>query len=414
MCLQKKMLLNKIYKKFYILLIYILLIYPILIILIFLRIFFRFNIIELETRAIGHFSLPVEIFLCEILNKKVNSKTFYIWFPNRKISNYFLYKKWSKIIFIGPRVILEKIFDLSNKYSFLKFLFLSEYRHWKTADYTICNWQISDIHNVLEKSSPRITFSEEEDISGKNFLKKIGFEKNKYICFFSRTSDYRSIMSNSPGNEPDNMRNSSIYTQLKGIENICKKDFAAIRMSKYDLNNPLNSKNPRIYDYAYSDHKSDFLDIYLLFHCNYMVSTSSGIDLVPKINRKKVLSLNFVDIALSYHLNYTPIILPKKIINFTSKKNVPFREVFKKDLLNPGNTKKKLNDLGYDYLDNSENEIYNAINEMHEHVINKSVLNHDELNNKFWDLYEDFYLHRRPKNTFVSKNFLMEYRDLLN
>ena len=400
------MILKKIYKKFYIFFIYILLIYPILIVLLFLRIFFRFNIIELETRKIGHFSLSVEIFLCEVLNKKVNNKIFYIWFPNREISNNFLFKKWSEIIYIGPRIILEKIFNLSNKYSLLGNLFLSEYRHWKTPDNIIGNWQTSDIHNVLEISKPRISFSNSEEQLGLKFLKNIGFENKKYMCFFSRTSCYH--------NDPPSIRNASIYTQLKSIEEICKKDFAAIRMSKLDLNNPLNSKNPRIYDYAYSDNKSDFLDIYLLFHCSYMVSTSSGIDSIPKINRKKVLYLNFVDIAHSYLLNYTPIILPKKIINFISKKIVPFREVFKKDLLNPHNTKKKLNDLGYDYLDNSENEIYNAINEMHEHVINKSVLNHDELNNKFWDLYEDFYLHRRPKNTFVSKNFLMEYKDLLN
>lgn len=381
-------------------------IYPILIVLLFLRIFFRFNIIELETRKIGHFSLSVEIFLCEVLNKKVNNKIFYIWFPNREISNNFLFKKWSEIIYLGPRIILEKIFNLSNKYSLLGNLFLSEYRHWKTPDNIIGNWQTSDIHNVLEISKPRISFSNSEEQLGLKFLKNIGFENKKYMCFFSRTSCYH--------NDPPTIRNASIYTQLKGIEEICKKDFAAIRMSRLDLNNPLNSKNPRIYDYAYSDNKSDFLDIYLLFHCSYMVSTSSGIDLIPKINRKKVLSLNFVDIALSYLLNYTPIILPKKIINFISKKIVPFREVFKKDLLNPHNTKKKLNDLGYDYLDNSENEIYSAINEMHEHIIKKSELNHNELNNKFWDLYEDFYLHRRPKNTFVSKNFLMEYKDLLN
>jgi len=400
------MVLKKIYKKFYIFFIYILLIYPILIVLLFLRIFFRFNIIELETRKIGHFSLSVEIFLCEVLNKKVNNKIFYIWFPNREISNNFLFKKWSEIIYLGPRIILEKIFNLSNKYSLLGNLFLSEYRHWKTPDNIIGNWQTSDIHNVLEISKPRISFSNSEEQLGLKFLKNIGFENKKYMCFFSRTSCYH--------NDPPTIRNASIYTQLKGIEEICKKDFAAIRMSRLDLNNPLNSKNPRIYDYAYSDNKSDFLDIYLLFHCSYMVSTSSGIDLIPKINRKKVLSLNFVDIALSYLLNYTPIILPKKIINFISKKIVPFREVFKKDLLNPHNTKKKLNDLGYDYLDNSENEIYSAINEMHEHIINKSELNHNELNNKFWDLYEDFYLHRRPKNTFVSKNFLMEYKDLLN
>ena len=103
------MILKILFKKIYFFLIYTLVIIPILLILIFLRVFLRFNIIELETRAIGHFSLPVEIFLCEIFKKKVDDKKFYIWFPNRKITNYFLYKKWSELIFIGPRIIFEKI-----------------------------------------------------------------------------------------------------------------------------------------------------------------------------------------------------------------------------------------------------------------------------------------------------------------
>ena len=404
------MTLKILFKKIYFFLIYILVIIPILLVLLFLRVFFRFNIIELETRAIGHFSLSVEIFLCEILKKKVDDKKFYIWFPNRKISNNFLYKKWSELIFIGPRIIFEKIFYLSNKFNFLGKLFLSEYRHWAKYD----NWQTVDIHNILENSKPRILFSSSEEQSGQKFLETINFKKNKYICFFSRTSDYRSVMSNSLGNEPPSIRNSSIYTQLKGIENICKKDFAAIRMSKFDLNNPLNSKNPRIYDYAYSDHKSDFLDIYLLFNCSYMISTMSGIDLVPKINRKKVLLINYVDIPALYQLNYTPILLPKKIIDMNSKKFLSYKEVFKKNLMHAHITKEYLNNLGYDYVDNSEIEIFNAINEMHEHIIKKKPLKNCDLNNKFWTLYEDHYNKPRPKNTFISEDFLIKNTDLFN
>ena len=379
---------------------------PILCMLLLLRIFFKFNIVELETRKIGHFSMPVEVFLCEISKKKVNDQIFYIWFSNKIISNSFLYKKWSEIINIGPRFILEKVFNLVNKSSFLEKLFLSEYRHWKNADNNIDYWQISDIHDVLEISSPRILFSNQENLLGQKFLKNIGFENKRFICFFSRTSDYY--------NEPPSIRNGSIYTQLKGIEEICKKGFAAIRMSRLDKNNPLYNKNPNIYDYAYGNYKSDFLDIYLMFSCSYMVSTSSGIDLIAKINRKKVLLVNYTDIPTSCHQNHSPIILPKKIIDSNSKKIISYKEVFKKNLLSAGMSKKILNDLGYDYLDNSENEIYNAINEMHEHIVNKSQLNHFELNNKFWDLYEDFYFLPRPKKTFISKSFLIEYKDLLN
>lgn len=396
------MILKKVSKKVYIFFFYIFLIFPILIILFFFRIFIKINIVELETRAIGHFSLPVEIFLSEIKKKKIDNKIFLIWFPNRKISNYFLYKKWSELIYIGPRIIFEKIFNLSHKFKFLSKLFLSEYRHWKKYD----DWQTMDIHNVLENSKPNIIFSKNEELLGQKFLENLNFEKNKYICFFSRTSDYR--------NEPPSIRNSSIYSQLKGIENICEKGFSAIRMSKLDKNNPLNTKNSKIFDYAYSNYRTDFLDIFLLFNCRYMVSTMSGIDLVPKINRKKVLLINYVDISSLYQLSYTPIILPKKILNIITKKVLPYEEVFKKNLMNALITRDQLQKLGYDYLDNSEIEIFNAINEMHMHVVNKNSLKNSSLNEKFWSLYERYYFKKRPKNTFISSNFLEKNSELLN
>ena len=145
-----------------------------------------------------------------------------------------------------------------------------------------------------------------------------------------------------------------------------------------------------------------------------MISTMSGIDLVPKINRKKVLLINYVDIPALYQLNYTPILLPKKIIDRNSKKFLSYKEVFKKNLMHAHITKEYLNNLGYDYLDNSEIEIFNAINEMHDHIINKNILKNFDLNDKFWTLYEKYYFKQRPKNTFISKDFLIRNKDLLN
>ena len=68
------MILKKVSRKIYVFFLYFFLIFPILIILFFLRIFVKINIVELETRAIGHFSLPVEIFLSEIKKKKIDDK----------------------------------------------------------------------------------------------------------------------------------------------------------------------------------------------------------------------------------------------------------------------------------------------------------------------------------------------------
>ena len=41
---------------------------PFLFLLILFRFFFKIKIVEIETRAIGHYAATMEIFLCEIIN----------------------------------------------------------------------------------------------------------------------------------------------------------------------------------------------------------------------------------------------------------------------------------------------------------------------------------------------------------
>ncbi len=69
---------------------------PFLILLVIFRFFYKIKIIEIETRAIGHYALPIEIFLCEIINEIHDKNCIYIAFRNKFIANNFLYKKIKK------------------------------------------------------------------------------------------------------------------------------------------------------------------------------------------------------------------------------------------------------------------------------------------------------------------------------
>ena len=390
------------FKNFIYCLIYYALFSPLFLLILIFRLFFKFRVVELESRAIGHFSLPVEIFLCEIKLGIHGNKEKLFWFCNKKVSNKFLLKKWNNLCFVGPRILLEKIFKLSNNIKIFENLFLSQYRHWSKTD----DWQAIDIHDVLSRTDPMIKFTK-----GEHDLAEISFQKiflqmpKKYICFFSRSHHYR-------GGEPC-IRDSSIYTQLKGINRVCEDNLYALRVSKLDKGSPINANNKRIFDYAYSDQKSDFLDIYLLFHCSYMVSTGSGIEEVPKLNRKKILLVDYCDAPAMHRLVLVPIILPKKIINLRTRNLVGYGEIFKKNLLQPKATHASLGLLGYDYLDNTEDEIEKAIMEMHSLAVYGKQLEKNSLNDKFWILYEKHYQKSRPKNTFVSPSFLEGNQDLI-
>ena len=51
---------------------------------------------------------------------------------------------------------------------------------------------------------------------------------------------------------------------------------------------PLKSSNPKVIDYANSDMRNEFMDIYLSAMCNFFMSMGSGIDGVPIIFRRPI------------------------------------------------------------------------------------------------------------------------------
>jgi len=71
--------------------------------------FFGINlrINELETRAIGHFTKNIEIYLLSQREKKFDNGKKYIdiWFRNSKIANSFLYNQWKRYIRVGPPIL---------------------------------------------------------------------------------------------------------------------------------------------------------------------------------------------------------------------------------------------------------------------------------------------------------------------
>ena len=358
---------------------------PIIFFIIILRFFFKIQIIEIETRAIGHMSLPIEVYLSEISNK-VHKKGICFAFKNSTIANKFLYKKIKKKFFVLPTIIVKPIYVFFNNkliYGLIGKKFISDFRHWrKRKNHNFGTWQEQDIHYVLPKTQPSISFNENETILGKNLLSKVGIDllNDKYICIHHRTPHYffkKKIINEFRYNLRD-LRNENY---LKTFEYLSSNNLKVVsmgeKMNKKNLDGAIYYNNENI--------KSDFLDIFLLFNCKFMISDGSGISNVVLLNRKKRLYINFAQIfsiSLSDSL-YTPFILPKKFKKINSNEYLPYSEVLKKGLSELTYID-ELNKLGYDIEDNSEDEIFNATKEMNFYLENNDYLNYDSsLEKKF-------------------------------
>ncbi len=390
------------YKNFFIWFFLYLFSLPFLFIMITLYPFIKIRINELETRSIGHFSVPVEIFINElILNIHKEKRTIHLWFTNKKISNYFLFKKWKEHLFILPRFFLKPIFRIIMKFEFLSFL-KSPYRHWQDIEKNK-NWQVVDKYKVLKKTKPVISFTNIEKKKLNNYLSKYNI-KNKYICFMSRSERYLG--------DSRSTRDSEIINLQKALIKFCKiYKLKAIRMGAKN-EKKLTIKSPYIIDYCVSKHKSDQLDILLPFYCDFFIGSATGLTLLPILNRKKICYVNFYDFQniLITTQNMINWILPKKIMNLSNKKYLTYSEIIQKKF-NEILYEKDLNNLGYISVENSVSEIFNMLIEFSK-TKNNNYKKKTKLQKKFWKTFKKYYQFE-PNNSKVSDKFLNNNKILI-
>ena len=389
----------------------IIMLFPVIVFIICIYPIIKIKIFLIETRAIGHFTLPMEIFLSELkLKKSQEKRTFYIWFPNKVISNRFLFEKWKEIISIFPRIIFEPIFYFFRKIPY-GIYFLIPTRHW--TEYHSWKKQNNhhDICNVLNKTKPNIIFSDKEIQEGNDYLKKYGLTNlDKYICIAFRNPSYyrnQKIINNFKYS----IRDSNFNNMTKAVEFLLKKNYKIFSLGE---KNTVQKYPTEIIQYNNSAYKNNFLDIFLPFHCSYFISSATGIDSVARLNRKKRFILNFSQISFLWSLEDVDLFIPKKFKSLSTGKFIPYSEVLKLNL-SQYHYLSDLNKDGYDCVSNSEEEIFSAIKEIDFFYKKKKHLDDgmDYLNKKFRLIYKD-YCGYEIKRVKICNSFLKINKDLIN
>ena len=257
---------------------------PLILLIILVYPLIKIKFFELETRALGHLSRPVEIFLSEIkLNIHSTNNTIYICFTNKFISNIFLLKKWKENFLVLPRILIQPIFLFFRKVPFGNY-FLAPYRHWTDYNSWRKPWQDIDIYNVLSRSNPNIKFSINEIEEGRNYLKKNGLSiSDNFICLIFRNPYYYYNKKIIPTIK-FSLRDTNLDSFAKAAEYLEKKNYKIFNMGEENF---FEKKIKQVIYYNNSKDKNDFLDIFLPFFSKFTLSTGTGVDCIPDLNRKK-------------------------------------------------------------------------------------------------------------------------------
>lgn len=338
---------------------------------------YHFEFYGIKASRIGHLSVEIEVALQTFYEaRKTRSRLifFFVDLQQNEVANSFLYKKWKQVLTIGPSRLLGRITEIQGYFPFLK--------------YNILNCEsLSVDYRVLDRSKPSISFTESELIQGRQLLTLLGIkEDSKFVCLAARDSEY--LRKSFP--DYDFSYHDYRDTNIEDFQDMChflaQKGYHVLRMGKF-VSSTLVCHDEKVIDYANSNLQSDFADVFLFAHCEFIISTSTGMDRLGVLFRKPIGLVNLPLPQEGEFLGDTlKLVMYKDVIDSTSKERL---SVFDSRPFQARRSPHVIDDflsLGIEYRCNSPQELTSFSQEMIMLLQSKAC---DLMN---LEIYEDRYL----------------------
>jgi len=166
------------------------------------------------------------------------------------------------------------------------------------------------------RSGMSLCFSPEENSTGWRYLEKNKIVKReKFVCLLVRDGAYSRQTFGKRNHSRDtsyhNYRDSDISAYVGTAEHLAEQGYVVFRMGKH-MEKPLPSKHPNVIDYAFSDDRSDLLDIWLMSNCHFCITTGTGLDAIAVIFKRPTVYVNFLPLGDLWSSHYC-ITVPKKL-----------------------------------------------------------------------------------------------------
>ncbi|MEG4914782.1 TIGR04372 family glycosyltransferase [Microcoleus sp. B7-D4] len=254
-----------------------------------------------------------------------------------------------------------------------------------------------------EERPPLLTLSDSDRERGWNCLHQLGLPKNAwFVCLHVREFGFRG----DAGDEDQRYRNADINTYFIAIQSIVARGGWVIRMGD-STTKPL-PKMKQVIDYAHSDVKTDWMDVFLCAQCRFFIATCSGLFYPPSTFGVPRVLTNWTPMALALSSS-KDIFIPKL---YWSKKEQRYLNL--SEMLPPSFSyifsQSYFDFLGIKVADNTADEINAAVVEMLDKLEGKLLQNSTHLPEKFKALVRRYDIHI---NSEISSYFLRKHIRLL-
>jgi putative glycosyltransferase (TIGR04372 family) len=335
---------------------------------------------HLRSIRIGPFAFSIQNYLNQKknYNTKNNKKNIDLLFLH-EISNTQLEKMIRRNVIILPRFFLEPLFIIIK---FLSNYFQALNDH--KIDFLNTDRDSSD---SFVKSNSKLNFTQNEELKGENFLKKFNLtSKSKIVCLLVRDSGY--LEKNFSNNfSYHDYRNGNIKDYIPAVESMIRRGYFVFRMGK-DVVSKLTISNNKYCDYASSNFRSDFLDIYLGSKCTFLLSSSCGYQYVPMIFNKPMACIS-IPIGYTYTWVKNCLNISKHIYSEEKKRNLTLKEIISSSI-GVASTIDVYKSAKLKIIDNDPDEIKDLAEEMMDRLEDKFKINEEDrkIQEEFWAIFK--------------------------
>ena len=301
--------------------------------------------------------------------------------PNFKIFNKQLAKMWKRKFNFLPGYFLDPLYKVNK-------LIPGWDKH--TID-MLAKIPFRDVDNLIYKHQP-LNFTEDEEIHGKNILRKFGLnDKDKFVCLAIRDSGYQKDKINTRFHDWSyhDYRNQDINNYSLASEELAKRGYYVFRMG-VSVEKPFISNNSKIIDYSNSNLRSDFMDIYLGAKCSFCISSSFGFDQLPDFFGIPIVFSSVAPVGDIHSYREKDLYLTKHHVLKKEQRRLSLSEIFSKGVAFAYASKIYV-EKGIELVENTQEEIKDLVIEMVEYLENdkKTTSETSKLQESFRNLFTD-------------------------
>jgi putative glycosyltransferase (TIGR04372 family) len=174
---------------------------------------------------------------------------------------------------------------------------------------------------IKEDRPPILTLSGEDYERGWNCLKSLGVPKDAwFVTLHVREPGWRD-----GGSRCESFRNADITTYLPAIKAITDAGGWVLRMGDQEMSKL--QLMPQVIDYAHSQAKSDWMDVFLCAQCRFMMGTSSGLCVVAATFGVPLVMTNMLPGYAVYHFTSKDLLIPRLCFSKDKERCLNFSEL---------------------------------------------------------------------------------------